>query len=412
MNVGTVFQLSQEVMVDNGKNNQKTSGSGFEFMLGNALGQAQAGRKLEGDTKAPIKLSVEELTALLASLTEDQEIPSDIGVDIESFLLSMDMSVEEIMNVMESLMKNLTSTSLPTLYEEASNANTPEEWVNATAKFLEVLVSEGKDKENQLPIQTKLNEMVQVVSILKKFIRQSDQTSTTDRISQSLNSTVDDLKSIVQQLLNQIQRKENDATSKFQQALLRLPNQSTNETSKITSLSQGLNVEQSIISSNASSTFEQVALHLPKGTTKLQTEAFVREFTNVLSKANWMKNPMQSKLQINLYPEHLGTLKIELVQKDGILTARILASSLAAKEMIDTNLSSLKNSFALQNIQVEKVEVFQSSAPDLRQSSRDSYQGGQQQEQQSDQQEDKSTTRTFLDELSEQLQSAEEDVTS
>lgn len=410
MNVGAIFQLSQNSAVGNGKNSNKPSSEGFGFMLGNALMQASPVTGLDSNEKVNLSLSVEELESLLATLTEDMQSSTDLGTDLESFLSSMNLSVEELMEVMEMLMGNQPSNTLSTLFSEITSASSPEEWVIASSKFLKVLASELKTGEKHMSPQQNLHQVVQLITVFKKFIRQSDQTATTDDISQSLKSAAEDVKGIVEHLLRQ--KRENVQESKFQQALFRLTTQSTNQTGKVTPPTQGVNGEQVIFSTNTSATLEQVALSIPKGATKLQGEAFVREFTNVLSKANWLKNPMQSKLQINLYPEHLGTLKIELVQKDGVLSARILASSLAAKDMIDTNLSSLKNSFALQNIQVEKVEVFQSSSADFRQSSKEGSQGNQQQDQQPNKQEEANPTKTFLDELSEQLQSTEEDVTS
>ena len=53
-----------------------------------------------------------------------------------------------------------------------------------------------------------------------------------------------------------------------------------------------------------------------------------------------------NRLVLKLFPEHLGTIRIELIQKDGMLTARILASTALGKEMLDSNSSQLRQGFA------------------------------------------------------------------
>ncbi|WP_404409168.1 flagellar hook-length control protein FliK [Jeotgalibacillus malaysiensis] len=83
----------------------------------------------------------------------------------------------------------------------------------------------------------------------------------------------------------------------------------------------------------------------------------MEQFQQVMQKAGFGKVNGTEKLMIRLQPEHLGTLKIELLQKDGMMTARIIASSAVAKEMIDSQLNQLRQSFAAQNLQVEKIEI-------------------------------------------------------
>ena len=67
-----------------------------------------------------------------------------------------------------------------------------------------------------------------------------------------------------------------------------------------------------------------------------------------------------TKLSIKLYPENLGTIRIELVQQNGILTARLLASTALGRELLDSNAHQLKQAFVQQNIQVERLDIAQS----------------------------------------------------
>jgi flagellar hook-length control protein FliK len=68
------------------------------------------------------------------------------------------------------------------------------------------------------------------------------------------------------------------------------------------------------------------------------------------------------KLLIKLNPEHLGSIRIELIQKDQVFTARILTTTEAAKEVLETHLHNLKHAFEAQNIKVDNVEIGQQSS--------------------------------------------------
>ena len=78
-----------------------------------------------------------------------------------------------------------------------------------------------------------------------------------------------------------------------------------------------------------------------------------------MSKANFTGANGVNKLLIKLNPEHLGSLRIELIQKDGMMTAKILATSAQAKDMLEKQIHGLKQAFNGQNIQIEKIEVSQ-----------------------------------------------------
>lgn len=91
-----------------------------------------------------------------------------------------------------------------------------------------------------------------------------------------------------------------------------------------------------------------------------QPESFVQQFQNLLGKSQFSSMGSLSKLFIKLYPEHLGSVRIELLQQNGVMTAKIMASSASAKEMLDSHLQGLKQAFHSQNIQVDKIELSQS----------------------------------------------------
>ncbi|MGE7766389.1 flagellar hook-length control protein FliK [Peribacillus sp. NPDC096540] len=104
---------------------------------------------------------------------------------------------------------------------------------------------------------------------------------------------------------------------------------------------------------------EQFVLIAAKGDQTVSQEEFVKQFENILSKANFTGANGINKLLIRLNPEHLGSLRIELIQKDGMMTAKILATSAQAKDMLEKQIYGLKQAFNGQNIQIEKIEISQ-----------------------------------------------------
>ncbi|TXK89573.1 flagellar hook-length control protein FliK, partial [Parageobacillus sp. SY1] len=87
-------------------------------------------------------------------------------------------------------------------------------------------------------------------------------------------------------------------------------------------------------------------------------EAFLQQLTTILQSGRFarLKNG-NAQLVIRLYPEHLGTLTIKIVREHGTLTAKLIASTDSAKELLDANLSQLQQVLSTENIMVEKWNV-------------------------------------------------------
>lgn len=85
----------------------------------------------------------------------------------------------------------------------------------------------------------------------------------------------------------------------------------------------------------------------------------MKQLQAILKRANFGQIGGANRLSIRLYPEHLGTLRIELQEVNGVLTARILASSAQARDMLDSRLHQLRAALVSQNLQVERIELSQ-----------------------------------------------------
>lgn len=67
--------------------------------------------------------------------------------------------------------------------------------------------------------------------------------------------------------------------------------------------------------------------------------------------------PEDTVLNMQLHPENLGTLHIQITAREGIMTAHFTASSEAVKTVLETQMVVLKENFEQQDIKVDAIEV-------------------------------------------------------
>lgn len=130
---------------------------------------------------------------------------------------------------------------------------------------------------------------------------------------------------------------------------------------------------------------EQFVL-MTQGTNKAPAtvENMIQQFESILSRSQFSKTGGMQKLVIKLHPENLGSLRIELIQKDQMTVARILTTTAAAKEALESHLHSLKDAFAAQNVSINKVEIETQLTP----SQQERFPAGEQQHHQRNEQND------------------------
>lgn len=64
-----------------------------------------------------------------------------------------------------------------------------------------------------------------------------------------------------------------------------------------------------------------------------------------------------STIEMQLHPASLGTLQIQLVSKDGNITASFIAQNETVKQALESQMIQLKESFAQQGVKVDAIEV-------------------------------------------------------
>lgn len=101
------------------------------------------------------------------------------------------------------------------------------------------------------------------------------------------------------------------------------------------------------------------SLETPDNRPTTQSEALLEKLQGLFKQTNFGQQGGTNRLLVKLYPEHLGQVRIELLQVNGIMTARILASTALGKEMLNSQLHQLRQSFTQQNIQIDRIDVTQ-----------------------------------------------------
>lgn len=133
-------------------------------------------------------------------------------------------------------------------------------------------------------------------------------------------------------------------------------------------------------------------------------ERFVKDFESIVARSKFYQNGQMQKLTIQLKPDHLGTLKIELIQQQNELIAKITSTTVGAKEILESQIHALKHALVQQNVNVSRIDI----TNDLRQEAyneqsnqkqnREQSENQQQQEEQHDKSED-NFLETFIDKL-------------
>jgi len=151
---------------------------------------------------------------------------------------------------------------------------------------------------------------------------------------------------------------------------------------------------------------EQLTLTLPNGTKQVQTEQLIKQFENILARSQFSNVNGVQRLFLQLNPGHLGSLRIEIIQQDSVMVAKIVASTQTAKEAIEGQLNTLKQAFHSQNIQVDRVEISQQTTGQDRFLNRDGEQEQARQEQ-AERKEEQISDQDFISSFEEALLNTE-----
>lgn len=84
----------------------------------------------------------------------------------------------------------------------------------------------------------------------------------------------------------------------------------------------------------------------------------IREIANqIMEQIKIVIRPEQTNMELQLNPEHLGRVHLTITEKEGMMTAQFTTQTETAREAIESQLASLRESLQNQGIKVEAIEV-------------------------------------------------------
>ncbi|MFF2752568.1 flagellar hook-length control protein FliK [Psychrobacillus sp. NPDC058041] len=399
MNIAATINMGNNIAVQPKEQQQIPTQNNQQF--GNVFGQIL----LNQQTQQPVANdSQQNLTQELSSL-----LNADSLNEVETLLGSKELTVnpKQLKDLLNKLLGEKTETK-----DDLTESNVWDLLAGISeqaSQLTDAIVQSLNGLGTATPVEAK--EAVQLLKVVQLIGKKSDLTLNQESTLFDLNHLVDELKEAVSKkgliASNEIVSSEPkmftlDQAMKpvVQHVVVKQVTSQTDtimETKEITTNVQGQasNIVQTKV--------ETITVTLP--TEKpAQSEEFVKELQKVMNRVQFGQAGGANRLVIKLYPEQLGTIRIELIQKDGMLTTKMLASTALGKDMLDSHSNQLRQGLVNQNIQVDKLEITQALQDSVRQERNQNFQDSfrqQQQENQENSNDDTEETSTFGDFLKE-----------
>ncbi|MFJ8261534.1 flagellar hook-length control protein FliK [Rummeliibacillus sp. NPDC094406] len=374
----------------------KATTSGFKLDLSKGLeGLLGTVSKLVDDSKGEQTISIDDLLSII-NASSLKELGATLGFKLEQQDFSGGLSLDNILQALGINKEDLQKA----LHQLTGNQAKAEDVWDMLAgidqnqfTFIQNLMSSIKDDSSSKISKSQASQVLQFLKVVELVAPKTDLMVKQEYQSFQVKELLSTLASEVEQTAVAKSETQLTKSNDIQQLNIKLADTTANES-------------VSTIQTTSKAATTTVSLTLP--TTKAaQAEAFVKEFQAIMNRSQFSSNAAGTKLLIKLYPENLGSIRVELVQKDGIMTARFLASTNIGKQMLESQLQQLKQGLVNQNIQLDRIDVAQALNEtnrhekgqqqqfqnDFRQRSDD------QQKQQKDEEEEKSNFNDFLMEL-------------
>ena len=345
-----------------------------EQIFGHVFGQIISNQQVKQSEIQTVDKSQQNILQELLSFLEVESLE-----EAEVILGSDDLSVstKEMNDLLNKLLGNEEDVNL-----DLDETNMWDLLAGIGEQYSQITDSIVKSLSRKGPAtQVEAKQAVQLLKIVQLIGRKTDLTLNQESTLFEVNQLVDDL----QEVMLKVTPSENKSTINIQtmkQVIQHVNSNATTtvETKEITTDGQGQS------STVVHSKVETVSMTLP--TVKHNTsEELMKDLQKAMNRAQFGQTGGANRLVIKLYPEHLGTIRIELIQKDGMLTAKLLASTALGKELLDSNSNQLKQGLVNQNIQVDKLEITQALQDTNRQERNQSFQESFRQQQQHEKQE-------------------------
>lgn len=167
-----------------------------------------------------------------------------------------------------------------------------------------------------------------------------------DSFEDTIKADNQDSENVVEETENTVKVEISDTTSK------------TGEHSEHSMMQNGTEHSQQFLTNVASNNnLQNVALNVDNGMNPYLTYEAREIMQQIMDYIKVEVKPDMSSLQMQLNPEELGTLQIEVTNKNGMVTAQFTTQDESVKTIIETQLIQLKENLNEQGVKVQAVEV-------------------------------------------------------
>lgn len=298
--------------------------------------------------------SMEELLNLLDIPHDDGLLMLQVGEDGKAVAIDEMLNLDDLMAALNIDAEQLQKLVQQLLGEEQQAGDVWEllALVDAQAPLLQTQIVSALQGEGEVTPK-EATQLLQVLKLAELVGQKTDLTATQENLLANSKNFLSTMQTQIETIQTALQvMTKTTATlplQGFQQVVQQV------QVTKQTDTSANEMVTSNTVQTKADT--YQVTLPAAK---PAQSEALLKEMQAIINKAQLSNAQGITRLTLKLYPENLGTIRIELVQNDGVLTARLLASTAHGRELLDSQAHQLKQAFVQQNIQVERLDIAQS----------------------------------------------------
>ncbi|MFJ7980317.1 flagellar hook-length control protein FliK [Lysinibacillus xylanilyticus] len=341
------------------KANSATFGSVFGKVISSSNQTKQSTRptdtKDSSDLEAVLNAdSIEDVLDVLGIPHDDGLLMLQIGEEGKAVAIDEMLNLDNLMDALGIDTEQLQELMQKLLGEDKEAKDVWEllALVDAQAPMLQTQIVAALQGEGQVTPK-EVAPLLQVLKLAQLVGQKTDLTASQENLLTDIKSLLTTLQTQVETTLSEQQLTTKTTVTLPLQGFQKVVQQV--QVTKQTDTSANEMVTSNTVQTKAD-TF-QVTLPAAK---PAQSEAFLKEMQAIINKAQISNAQGITRLSLKLYPENLGTIRIELVQNDGVLTARLLASTAHGRELLDSQAHQLKQAFVQQNIQVDRLDIAQS----------------------------------------------------
>ncbi|MFD1037984.1 flagellar hook-length control protein FliK [Virgibacillus byunsanensis] len=315
----------------------------------------------------------------LEQLVNDKEIDGEVLLKVEQLLENNNFTKEAGFQKLEEMLRKMleetnstaftTGSSVASIFQLSTDSQLNESEIQkqfaAIYAKVESILSKVSNQQNVQKMAPQLLKLMQQWVSLEKRSTTNQQVGTSQLDISKSDGTKEQAvwRELVQafQKRNQFVAKQQYNTnatvtstdvSKWLQRALNGQNKNQLQSEKVAG--QGIS-----FSTMPMSRVEQYVIHINQTQNAPSADQqLMEQFQKVMKTSKFLSmNNGTNQLSIALRPENLGEMMVKLTQINGEMTVKIMVSSHAAKEMLESNLSQLKNMFSPHQVVVEKQEL-------------------------------------------------------